>query len=389
MRQPIDRLRAALTDPARRERSVLLALAVYSVLWTVYGTIAKSEPGPASRYDRTARLVAHLAWGYKHPPLAAALVRLWFSVFPIAAWSYYLLAMLMPTLTLWIVWRLSADYLDIEKRVFGLALLTLVPFFNFHALKFNVNTVLMPAWAATTLWFLRSYATRSTLYAALAGVGAAAAMLGKYWSVFLIAGLVAAALIDSRRAAYFRSAAPWITVAVGLIVIAPHLVWLYQHHFEPFIRHPDDRHGDVQVAAGLLELFPATAGEPAVPGVKRGGDAFDAAERPDQRGRSLLPHPRHARQPVARVTAQRGEVGVRAAWDVVLGADRGLVDHVQVEQAADGIDDADAAGVVDQLEQVPVAGHHVDRVRRAGGQGADHVVGLEPRLPGDDQPGRQ
>ena len=45
----------------------------------------------------------------------------------------------------------------------------LVPFFNFHALKFNVNTVLMPLWAATTFWFLRSYQTRSALYAALAG----------------------------------------------------------------------------------------------------------------------------------------------------------------------------------------------------------------------------
>ena len=38
----------------------------------------------------------------------------------------------------------------------------LVPFFHFHALKFNVNTVLMPLWAATTFWFLRSIKTRST-----------------------------------------------------------------------------------------------------------------------------------------------------------------------------------------------------------------------------------
>ena len=98
--------------------------------------------------------------------------------------------MLMPAIALWIVWRLSADYLDIEKRIFGLALLTLMPFFNFHALKFNVNTVLMPLWAATTFWFLRSYKTRNALYAALAGIGAAGCMLGKYWSVFLIAGLV-------------------------------------------------------------------------------------------------------------------------------------------------------------------------------------------------------
>ena len=234
MLEPIDRLHGALTDPARRERNVVLALAVYAVLWTLYGTVAKSGQGLHPDMTELIDWSRHLAWGYKHPPLAAALVWLWFKVFPLAAWSYYLLAMLMPAIALWIVWRLTADYLDIEKRLFGLALLTLVPFFNFHALKFNVNTVLMPLWAATTLWFLRAYTTRSALYAALAGIGAAACMLGKYWSIFLLAGLAIAALSDSRRAIYFRSAAPWITVAAGAIVLAPHLVWLYQNDFAPF-----------------------------------------------------------------------------------------------------------------------------------------------------------
>ncbi|MGA2568181.1 MAG: glycosyltransferase family 39 protein [Pseudolabrys sp.] len=232
--QPIAALRGVLVDPARRERAVLVSLVAYLVLWTIYGTIAKSSQGLHPDMTEVIAWSRDLAWGYKHPPLAAAIVRLWFSVFPLAEWSYYLLAMMMPTAALWIVWRLSADYLDIEKRVAGLALLMLVPFFNFHALKFNVNTVLLPAWAATTLWFLRSYRTRSAFYAALAGLGAAACMLGKYWSVFLLAGLLLAALIDRRRAGYFRSAAPWITVGVGLIAIAPHLLWLVQHHFAPF-----------------------------------------------------------------------------------------------------------------------------------------------------------
>ncbi len=174
---------------------MLVSLAAYVVLWTIYGTIAKGSQG--LHYDMTEVIAwsRDLCFGYlKHPPLAAWIVWLWFSVFPLAEWSYYLLAMLMPAIALWFAWRLSADYLDIEKRIVGLALLTLIPFFNFHALKFNVNTVLMPVWAATTFWFLRSYQTRSALYAALAGVGAAACMLGKYWSVFLLAGL------DRRRA---------------------------------------------------------------------------------------------------------------------------------------------------------------------------------------------
>jgi 4-amino-4-deoxy-L-arabinose transferase-like glycosyltransferase len=229
------RLRAALIDPARGERTVLWLLAAYTVLWTAYGTIAKSPQGLHPDMTEIVAWSRDLALGYvKHPPLAAWIVRGWFDVFPMAEWSYYLLAMLMPALALWIAWRLMADYLDAEKRVVGLALLTLVPFFNFHALKYNVNTVLMPLWAATTFWFLRSYRTRSAEYAALAGLGAAASMYGKYWSVFLLAGLVVAALVDRRRGAYFRSPAPWITGAVGLVLMAPHLRWLVHSHFETF-----------------------------------------------------------------------------------------------------------------------------------------------------------
>jgi 4-amino-4-deoxy-L-arabinose transferase-like glycosyltransferase len=229
------RFRAALISPAKAEFTVLASLAIYAVLWTVYGAILEASLGLHPDMTEIIAWSRDLSLGYtKHPPLAAWIAGLWFSVFPVAGWSYSLLAMLMPVIALWIAWRLSADYLDIEKRVFGLALLTLIPFFNFHALKYNVNTVLMPVWAATTFWFLKSFKTRSAFYAVLAGVGAVACMLGKYWSVFLLAGLAVAALIDARRAIYFRSPAPWITVAVGVALIAPHLNWLAQNDFAPF-----------------------------------------------------------------------------------------------------------------------------------------------------------
>jgi hypothetical protein len=59
-------------------------------------------------------------------------------------------------------------------------------------------------------------------------------MLGKYWSIFLLIGLVLAALIDRRRMQYLCSLTPWITVVSGAIVIAPHVVWLVQNDFAPF-----------------------------------------------------------------------------------------------------------------------------------------------------------
>ena len=251
---PIDRLRRALTDPTRRERNVVLALVVYVLVWAAYGTMSKASQGLHPDMTEIVAWSRDLAWGYKHPPLAAAVAWLWFNIFPTAEWSYYLLAMLMPAIALWIVWRLSADYLGIEKRVFGLALLMFVPFFNFHALKFNVNTVLLPTWAAATFWFLRSYETRDAGWAVLAGLGAAACMLGKYWSIFLVAGLVIAALIDRRRAAYFRSAAPWITIGAGLAGIAPHLVWLFRNNFAPFA-YAMEVHGDKPLGGAALSAL--------------------------------------------------------------------------------------------------------------------------------------
>jgi len=222
---------------------MLLVFVIYAALWTLYGWIARSSQ--ALHPDMT-ELIAwsrHLDFGYlKHPPLSAWLVRLWFSLVPIAEWSFYLLAMLMPTIALWIFWRLSADYLDIEKCVLGVALLMFIPFYNFHALKFNPNTVLLPSWAATTFWFLRSYRTRSTFYSVFTGLGAGTCMLAKYWSVFLLLGLMLAAFIDPRRSSYFRSSAPWKTVAVGFLVFSPHLFWLLQHDFAPF-EYALARHG--------------------------------------------------------------------------------------------------------------------------------------------------
>lgn len=230
----LDRLIDALKSVKRRELTVLIVLAAYLFAWTLYGVLAKSSQDLHPDMTELIAWSRNLAFGYpKHPPFAAIIVRAWFAWFPIEDWTYYLLAVLTATSALWIAWQLFADYLPPTKRIVALCLLTFIPFFNFHALKFNVNTALMPLWALTTFWFLRSYRTRSAGYAALAGASAVLCMVTKYWSVVLLAALVIAAIFDRRRSAYFRSAAPWITVLVGVAVISPHIGWLEKHNFSP------------------------------------------------------------------------------------------------------------------------------------------------------------
>jgi 4-amino-4-deoxy-L-arabinose transferase-like glycosyltransferase len=230
-------------------------LAGYLFAWTLYGVIAKSSQDLHPDMTELVAWSRDLAFGFpKHPPFAAIIVRAWFAWFPIDDWTYYLLAVLTATSALWIAWQLYADYLPPTKRIVGLCLLTFIPFFNFHALKFNVNTVLMPLWALTTFWFLRSYRTRSAAYAALAGASAALCIMTKYWSFSLLAALAVAAILDGRRSEYFRSPSPWITILVGMAVISPHIGWLEKHNFSP-IEYAMSVHGGHSVAEATVDAL--------------------------------------------------------------------------------------------------------------------------------------
>jgi 4-amino-4-deoxy-L-arabinose transferase-like glycosyltransferase len=250
----LNRLLDSLSDPKRSGRTVAIALVLYCAVWTLYAVVSKAsqdlhfDMGEMVSWSREVGLGTP-----KHPPLPTWLVGLWFAVLPLRDWAFYLLSMAMAAFALWVAWMIAGRYLDGEKHAAGLALLTLVPFFNFHALKYNANSMLTPTWALTTWFFLRSLDSRSAGVAALAGLAAAAAMLVKYWSIMLLAGLAIAALADARRALYFRSPAPYITVAVGAAALAPHLWWLYAHDFAAF--------------GYALETHPATVLEGIVSGI--------------------------------------------------------------------------------------------------------------------------
>ena len=78
-----------LCDPKRWRRTTLLLVLAFAAAWMLYGVIAKSSQ------DLNADMAEMVIWarepalGYpKHPPLLAYVVRLWFSVFPLADWAF-------------------------------------------------------------------------------------------------------------------------------------------------------------------------------------------------------------------------------------------------------------------------------------------------------------
>ena len=131
----------------------------------------------------------------------------------------------------------------------------LTPAYQFHAQRFNANAVLLAVWPLATWCFLRAFETRSAFWAVAAGFATALAMVGKYYSIFLVASFALAALAHPARRAYFTSASPSISVVAGLAALSPHLYWLATTGASTFTYALSHANGNAVSALGEVTYF--------------------------------------------------------------------------------------------------------------------------------------
>ena len=208
-----------------QERIVLWAIVGFAGIWMLYDTVSLLPVALHWDASEAALWAQHFAFGYKHPPMTAWLFSLWFAIFPRADWAAHLLAVAICAITLAVCWRLSRDYLDKYKALFGLAALSFIPLFTFKATELNANTAMMPFWAAALLFYLRARRGFGVWNALLAGAFASLTMLGKYWAVYLFAGMAVAAVAGPEVRRFWRSPAPYLMAVGAAVAIAPHIYW--------------------------------------------------------------------------------------------------------------------------------------------------------------------
>jgi len=246
---------AVLIEAVEDGWAIPALLAGFVVVWMAYLSIAYVGGDLHQDVIETWSLGRSFDWGSsKHPPLMAWVARAWTTVFPLTDWSFNLLALTNGAIGLWGVDLITRRFARGDKRLVVLLLLMLLPIYQLHAQRFNANAVLLSSWPLATYCFLRSFETRSAGWAVAAGLTAALAMLGKYYSIFLIGSFAIAALCHRERRAYFTAWAPWIAAFSGLAALAPHLYWLATTGAQPF-SHAIQHHVGKTPMAAVIEAL--------------------------------------------------------------------------------------------------------------------------------------
>ena len=165
---------------------ILSVLVAFAIVWMVFWTISTAPLDVHTDGSEALTWARHFAFSYKHPPMTGWLFAAWFAVFPRQQWAVDLLNVTNCALALAVTWRLLRDHLDKNRALLGLIALMLIPLYDVKAEVLNANTVMMPFWAATLLFYLRARRGHGSADAFLAGAFAGLTMLGKYWAVFCL-----------------------------------------------------------------------------------------------------------------------------------------------------------------------------------------------------------
>jgi hypothetical protein len=204
-------------------------LLLYVVAMTIFAAFVRNW---APMHADSAEMLAwgrDFALGYtKHPPLGAWVAGAWFTVMPCTNWSFNLLGTMVAVSGLVGVWKLAGLYVDGHGQRLAILPLLLTPAFTTWVFKYNANSILLGVWPWAAYFFLRMIETRALLPSVAAGVFAALAMLGKYYSIVLLATLFCVLMVHPERDRVLRSRAPYVAMLAGAIVLAPHAWWLWE-----------------------------------------------------------------------------------------------------------------------------------------------------------------
>src|SRR6202045_2713414 len=225
---------ASATDRSAAPWLVVGFATAHAVLWTFILINLKAAQ------DVHMDVAEAFAWGQKFqlgygkpPPLAGWVAGLWFSLFPVADWATYALAMTTVACGLVICWLIALRVVDHRRAFFVAVMVALYPIFNFKGFKYNPDLLQLVTLPLLVLAYLDAFEKRSVRAGLWLGLAGALALMTKYWVLTMIGAIGLAALIHPDRLKFLCSPAPWVAIATLVVAMIPHLIWLRSVDFVP------------------------------------------------------------------------------------------------------------------------------------------------------------
>ena len=179
---------------------------------------------------------SNLDWGFnKHPPMSAFFSELFFQIFGAQDWAYYLLSQIFVWISFYYVFKFAHEILgDTKLSLLSVFLLVSIYFYNYTTPEFNVNVCQLPFWALVVYFSWKIYSAKDIKFidCFLVGLFGALGFLSKYLFVYLLVSidLLFVYLIFFKKTKKFDFKY-LITLEVFIILLIPHLIWLFQNNF--------------------------------------------------------------------------------------------------------------------------------------------------------------
>ncbi len=213
-------------------RAFATFLALHAAVWTALPALVY----PNLPLDLIEALMYGREWqlGYdKLPPLPWWLVE---AVYQLVGhdFAYYLLAEISVCAAFALVYAAARPLVGGVGALVSVLIIDGLHYFNYTAAKFNHDVIQLPFWALAGFSYHRALRERLLADWLLLGLAVGLSLWAKYFVVVLAAPMVLFVLIDRDARKVLATPGPYMAVAVALITVAPHVVWLIKTDFLPF-----------------------------------------------------------------------------------------------------------------------------------------------------------
>ena len=205
------------------------------IIWTVVPSVTNKNL-PLDTIEHLA-WASNLDWGFpKHPPMVAFFSEFFFKIFGPQDWAFYLMPQIFVVISFYFIFKLANEIFSNQVlSLLSVLILESIFFYNYITPEFNVNICQLPFWTLVVYFSWKIYNSKQIKFfdCFLLGVFSALGFLTKYLFVFILFPIflffIYVVFIKKKKKFDFKYL---ISVEVFLVLLVPHIIWLFNNDFE-------------------------------------------------------------------------------------------------------------------------------------------------------------